>query len=449
MKDAEGKVLYVGKAVNLRKRLANYFGRETKDRYQIKFLMERVASIETIKTRSEKEALLLEYKLVQEHRPKYNIGLKDDKTFLRVKVTTSHAFPAVFATRRVRKDGAEYFGPYVSAAACRDMVAQIQKYFRIRACSDREFANRSRPCIEFDMARCTAPCVGKVLREDYAGQVRGAVLFLNGHRKELLAELKVRMKEASVGMKFEEAARVRDLIKDIRRSIEKQGVMDPVEKTPHPNPLPIGERGNLSANDVVVEGEGVSETYSIIVGAVLKKKLRLKDIPHFIECVDISNIQGKAACGAIVCFLDGSPFKPRYRLFNITRDETPNDYAMMHEVLERRFKHKEWGTPDLLMVDGGRGQLSIACKVMDDLQLNVPVCAIAKVKSPSPRGGEACPELVEGGRGEGALPVKLYLPNRTNQVKFKKGEPSLLYLIKIRDEAHRFAIRQHHRRRKL
>lgn len=411
MKDAGGAVLYVGKAKNLRKRVASYFKRGSESRYQIKFLMEHVADISCIETKTEKEALLLEYKLIKEHLPKYNIALKDSKTFNRIKLSTYHAFPGIMLTRQVKKDNSSYFGPYVSSLACRNMLEEAIKFFRIRTCSDREFANRVRPCIQYDIGRCTAPCVGYVSREEYARQIQDAVLFLKGKNKLLIRNLKEKMKEASSLMKYESAARFRDLISDIKDSLEKQTVARP--EIPD-----IGE---------AVEDFG----YSALIGEPLKRKLGLSMLPHFIECVDISNIQGSSPCGAIVTFVDGAPMKARYRLFNIYRTDVPNDYAMMMEVLERRFKHAEWGVPDLLLLDGGKGQLNIAVNVIRELNVQISVAAVAKIS---------------GSHKKSETFAHVFIPNRANPVKFKKGSPELLYLIRIRDEAHRFVIR-HFRRR--
>ncbi len=411
MKGEKGAVLYVGKAKNLKKRVKSYFGRESKERYQIKFLMEKTRSIDFIETSSEKEALLLEYKLIKEHRPRYNIDQKDSKTFIRIKLGTNHKCPGIWLTRRVRKDGAEYFGPYTSALACRETVEQIIKFFQMRTCSDREFGNRSRPCIEFDIGRCTAPCIGKVSVDEYADQVRRARLFLKGKKKDLVKYLKAQMKKYSEEMSYEKAANFRDLIDDVNVTLEKQKVMDADEPIPPPDN----------------ESEDV---FASIVGEGLKKKLHLDDIPRSIECVDISNIQGKHASGSLVFFSNGAPDKTRYRHFNITNIDSPNDYAMMYEVLERRLKRSDWSFPDLLIVDGGKGQLAIASQVLKKLGvIKLSVIAIAKDHR-SKRG------------------VNIYLPGRSNPVKFKENDPSLLYLVRIRDEVHRFAI-AHYRRRHI
>lgn len=413
MKDKDGVILYIGKAKNLQKRVGSYFKKEAKDRYQIKFLMERVKDIAYIPTASEKEAILLEYKLIQEHKPKYNIDLKDNKTFICVKIS-AHAFPAILVTRRVKKDGADYFGPYVSANVCREAVNYAVKFFKLRTCSDREFLNRATPCIQYDIGRCMAPCVSLVNKGDYSERVRQAKMFLNGQNSDLIKELREKMKRASVAMNFEEAAWARDLIKGIKIMLERQKVI------------------TVAAELALPSSSG--KVYFASQMSILKNKLHLNKLPHVIECVDISNIQGKSASGSLVSFVNGLRDKKRYRLFNIKREEKPNDYAMMHEVLERRFSRKEWDKPDLLMVDGGRGQLSIACKVLESLNIkDVSIIAIAKIKSSHKKSSDN---------------AQVFLPNRINLIKFKKGDQSLLYLIRIRDEAHRFGI-SHHRKRHL
>lgn len=409
MRDKSGVVLYIGKAKNLRRRVSSYLKKEDKERYQIKFLMDRVDDISYVTTANEKEALLLEYKLIKEHNPRYNIDLKDNKKFIRIRLS-HHNFPSITVTRRIRQDGSRYFGPYTSAYASRGMLDQAVRFFRLRTCSDREFLNRVRPCIQYDIGRCTAPCVGLVSRKEYAAQVEDAEMFLKGRNSELIRALKEKMRSASASLDYEKAAGFRDLIKDIRLMLEKQRVMKAEEEAEDARP----------------------DTYEELSTAI-KKKLHLRIRPQVIECVDISNIQGKAASGSIVSFVNGYPDKKRYRLFNITREGPPNDYAMMHEVLERRFSHPEWGIPDLLMVDGGRGQLSIACKVLQSLNIELPVVAIAKIGSSHRRSSDI---------------ARVFLPDRINQVKFRRGDRALLYMIKIRDEAHRFCI-SHHRKRHI
>src|SRR3989338_9173366 len=212
MKDAAGQILYVGKAKNIRNRVQAYFRKESKTRFQIDFLMRKTADIEYLITDNEKEPLLLENTLIKKNKPRYNVFLKDDKSYASLKINSQHAFPGVFVTRHIVKDGSLYFGPYVSASALRQTVDLLTKHFQLRTCSDHEFANRSRPCLEYHIGRCTAPCVGKISAENYAPQVEEAKLFLEGREKELMQKLKEKMKTASLKMRYEEAAKARDLI---------------------------------------------------------------------------------------------------------------------------------------------------------------------------------------------------------------------------------------------
>ncbi|OGQ47934.1 MAG: excinuclease ABC subunit C [Deltaproteobacteria bacterium RIFCSPLOWO2_02_FULL_46_8] len=511
MKDAAGHVLYVGKAKNLRSRVKSYFKKESKSRFQIDFLMRRTADIEFLVTDNEKEALLLENTLIKKHNPRYNFLLKDDKSYASLKLT-HHAFPALFITRDVVKDGSLYFGPYSSAGALRQTVDWLTKHFQLRTCSDHEFANRSRPCLEFHIGRCTAPCVGKVSAEKYASQVDEVKLFLSGQKKELIQKLKNRMTHASEGLRYEEAAHIRDLIAYAKETLEKQKVMHHGGKnydclgfaatkkesilcilvvrggtlidrlrfdfplTPTLSPilsqfilqyygalmdlpsqilLPCKLEDLASLEEILEEksghavslsvprrGEAAKMTAMAIQNAKhwaeskikteetvierLQAKLSLQQAPHIIECVDISNLQGEHAVGSLVCFADGKPFKNRYRKFKIQMTKGPNDYAMMYEVLLRRFRRAlEWPAPDLLLVDGGKGQLQIALKALADLGLHQQaVIAIAKAK------GEEKSD-------------KIFIPGQKNPVSFRSNSPELLYLMRIRDEAHRFGITYH------
>lgn len=413
MKDAKGEVLYVGKAKNLRSRVKAYFRQEPGQRYQTDFLMQRAAEIDYCATRNEQEALLLEEKLIKKHKPRYNLSLRDDKTYPSLKLNLRHPFPGLFVTRRLAKDGSLYFGPFVSATSLRQTVDWLTKHFKLRTCSDNEFANRSRPCLEYSIGRCSAPCVGKVSTETYAAQIGEARLFLEGRRKELTRIVKEKMKRASKIQNYEEAARLRDLLFAIKETLAGEKAARLEEKRDDP----LWDR--LLSN--------------------LQKKLRLVLKPSVIECVDISNFQGKAAVGSLVCFKDGKPFKNRYRKFKIRLLKTSNDYGMMSEVLSRRFrralkadteeKKQKWEIPDLLLVDGGKGHLNIAKKILADLGLhNLTVAAIAKAQK-----GEKCD--------------KVYIPGRMNPVSFVPHSKELLYLMRIRDEAHRFGISYHRKLR--
>lgn len=536
MKGANDEVLYVGKAKNLKNRVRAYFQRESKQRFprpvgrgpsvrsgQVDFLMKRTVDIEFLVTDTEKEALLLENTLIKKHQPRYNVFFKDDKSYASLKLTTQHPYPGVYVTRNVVKDGAHYYGPYASAGALRQTVDLLTKHFRLRTCSDHEFANRSRPCLEYQIGRCSAPCVGKVSQEDYETQMEEAKLFLEGKGKELIQKLRERMEKASEAESYEEAARHRDLIFYIKETLEKQKVIHhegtdydaigyakttqyilicvlmirkgvlldrqkflfpktvekggeflthfllqhygTILKIPPMVLLPeriddqsvvadiLGERSEQKMELALPQrGEkkkmvalAVQNASSLATSKsrneehvlhLLQKKLGLTQLPHRIECVDISNLQGKEAVGSLVCFEEGRALKSRYRKFKIRfTQEEPNDYAMMYEVLSRRFRRvitaanpeerEKWSPPDLLLVDGGKGHLAVAVKALVDLGMHgLEIAAIAK--------------------GKGAESVdKVYIPGRKNQIAFRQNSTELLYLMRIRDEAHRFGLTYH------
>lgn len=518
-KDKDGAIIYVGKAKKLKARVRQYFGASRDERPQVQFLMRRVRDIDYIVTDTEKEALLLENTLIKKHQPRYNISLKDDKTFLSVRIGMEHASPGISVTRHPRKDGARYFGPYASGLACREMIEEIIRYFKVRSCNDREFANRVRPCLLFDIGRCTAPCVGKVSQENYGEQVREAVMFLEGKRKELSDIFKIKMRQASDNHQYEEAAHYRDLTADIKAMVEKQKVIrhgagdrDAIglaiegnyaaacvlhirggtltgKRVQHlgrltddeniametfliqwyggtrevPSELLLSHNieGKTALKEILAEKRSGSVRIKVPAKgddlgltrlasdnarealrlrkdtveaqlAILEKlrtKLKLPGIPDVIECLDISNIQGRDAYGSLVTFVTGEPDKSRYRLYRIQTVKTPDDYQMMREVLERRFQ-SDRPTPDLMLIDGGKGQLNTASKVLADLGVgNVPVAAIAK------------------GESKGREMDDIYLPGRKNPLNFRKGSKELLLLMRIRDEAHRFGIRAHRGRR--
>lgn len=508
MKDAENRHLYIGKAKHLRSRVSSYFKNQAKkERYQIDFLMRKVSDIEFIVTDNEKEALLLENTLIKQHQPRYNLFLKDDKNFLSLKINERHAFPGLFVTRKIVKDGSSYYGPYTSASALRETVEFLTRHFQLRTCADREFANRSRPCLEYHLKRCSAPCVGLVALERYRQQIEETKLFLKGSKADLAKMLAVRMAVASEMQHYEEAARIRDVLAHIRTTLEKQKMVQHTGGDYDAIGLAEGEKaiafcvlmirhgvlierkrfiflraigtgtelleqfilqyysGTVDVPPQIVVGEKLEikkvgqvgilhvkrgmqakmlalaaqnarlyvETKRVLDAETLlenlQKKLELAVVPHTIECVDISNIQGKQAVGSLVTFTDGVPNKSRYRKFKIRLPEEPNDYAMMFEVLSRRFHRAlenenatttdKWVWPDLLMVDGGKGHLQIALRALNDLGIHqLPVIAIAK-------------------------PHTIYLPDRKNPVSLSPGSQELLYLMRIRDEAHRFGITYH------
>jgi len=221
MRDKAGKVIYVGKAKDLRSRVRAYFN-SADERSQVQFLVQRIEDFETLVTTSDKEALILENNLIKQYKPRYNIRLKDDKSYLSIKVTTTHPWPRIFATRKIVKDGSRYFGPFSSAVAARETIDIIEKHFLLRNCTDHNFRNRSRPCLQYQIKRCMAPCVLPVPAEVYREHVRQAMLFIDGKRQELVAELRQKMEQKSEALEFEAAARIRDQIQAVEKTLEKQ-----------------------------------------------------------------------------------------------------------------------------------------------------------------------------------------------------------------------------------
>ena len=511
-KSASGEVLYVGKAKVLRNRIRNYFSKHRDDRRQIEFLIKRTHDIEY------KEALLLENTLIKEHRPKYNFELRDDKTYVSIRLGTEKKFAGISIVRRSVKDGASYFGPYESSVSAREAVDQITRFFRVRSCKDREFANRVRPCLKFDIGRCTGPCVGKITEEKYAEQIKDAEMFLSGKSNDLIRILKEKMIIASENMQYEDAGRFRDAISKLKEISEKQKVVkhgggdfdvvglaregaslafclmrvrkglllsknnffsksvasensDAIsgfvlqkykERSDCPPVLLLPEKINLREHVESQVAESAKVKMKILIPSrgdkaglvqlacknateylktkiktlrdeavldVIAEKLGLKSAPSRIECVDISNLQGKEAVGSVVSFVGTEPDKSGYRIYNINSISTPDDYEMMKEVITRRFVESvSRALPDLLMIDGGKGHLAVVKRVLDEFTLDLPVISIAKAKS-----REDCD--------------KIFLPNRSNPVNFKKGSPELLFFQRIRDEAHRFGITAHRKRR--
>ncbi len=524
-KDSHGEVIYVGKARRLRDRVRSYFAAGRDDRAQVEFLVKRAADIEYIVTDTETEALLLENTLIKKHRPRYNIDLRDDKTYVSIRLGMEHPSPGISLTRRPKKDGALYFGPYNSAAAAREAVEQITRYFRVRTCSDREFANRVRACLKHDIGRCTGPCVALVTKEDYAKQVEQAVLFLSGRSAELMRILEERMLESSEAQRYEDAANLRDAIAMLRGLMERQAVVsihgkdhDAIGMARQANDVSIcvlqvrggaligtrtftfskkfgddtalmeefliqryAERDEIppriflqhepegisSIEEILKERRGATAALSVPArGEMLRlvelahtnarevlvsrgerrteadllerlaKRLKVSGNIDTIECVDISNTSGREAVGSLVAFAGTEPDKAGYRIYNIRTKDTPDDYAMMFELLSRRFnpevpirsKGARRPEPDLLLVDGGKGQLAVAVRAIAECGARIAVAAIAK--------GE------KKGHAD-----QVFIPGRKNPLNLKRGSKELLLLMRIRDEAHRFGITAHRRRR--
>jgi excinuclease ABC subunit C len=526
LKDRHGKVIYVGKAVNLRARLRTYL-RGGDERSQVRFLLGKLADFETLVTANEKEALILENTLIKQYKPRYNIRLKDDKSYVSVKVTVGDRWPRVLVTRRIVKDGSRYFGPFHSASAVRDTLDTIRKVFPLRTCSDPVFRNRSRPCIEYDIRRCLAPCVLPVEPATYAEHLRQAMLLLEGRNREVTAALRARMHAAAAAERFEEAARLRDQIAAIEKTQEPQQVLahgggdqdvfglyregGAVEvrvlfvrrgalvatqayafddwELPDADILEavltqfyhVSDREvpdeillPLPISDAEVRAEYLSERRGRKVAIVVPRRgdklrlvtmaqenarqgfaerraaaeqgarqveelgrtLRLRVPPRRIECVDIATFQGGETVGAIVAFHDGRPFKDAYRRFRIRSVEGTDDFASVAEVLRRRFRPPLAADeqPDLLVIDGGPGQLAAARAVLGELGLSeLPLLGLAKERV------ERDPTAREIAR----RPERIFLPGRKNPLVLRANSTALFLLARVRDEAHRFANSYH------
>ncbi|MBK7583021.1 MAG: excinuclease ABC subunit UvrC [Myxococcales bacterium] len=541
-RDSQGNALYIGKAKSLRARVRSYFQAGQSDtRGFIPLLQKQVADFETIVTSTEKEAAILENSLIKESRPRYNVKLRDDKEFLTLKLSLEHAWPRLDLVRKPESDKARYFGPYHSATAARRTLNLIEKHFQLRTCSDRELTSRSRPCLQYQIKRCPAPCVYEVDRDVYAQQLRAVTLFLDGRHDELTRELEQRMSEAAGAMEYELAALYRDqvravsLVREAQRvvavsdrdqdvlgvyregdlvelsllSVRSGRVVDASSFSHRKLELPLDElvgaflrehyavdglSAGLIPDEVVVpvlpEGAaGVAEWLSdrrqgiaredgerarkveIVAPArgakrqllelavenarhafeekrrsaedmdarlgLLQERLRLPRLPVRIECVDISHSAGKDTVGAVVRFSGGLPDKKGYRTYHVKGVADGDDYGAMYEVLARRFRRgraaeegddkTEWELPDLLVVDGGRGQLGVALAAASDLGLcELPVVGLAKERE-SPLGDK----LVD----------RIYLPGQKNPIALRPQSPELFLLARARDEAHRFSNR--------
>ncbi len=518
-KDRQGKVLYVGKAKNLKKRLLTYFGSRAKTSTKTSFMLKKASGLDFILTSNEKEAFILESTLIKKHKPQYNIVLRDDSQYPCLRLSLDEPFPKLAIVRKIKKDGARYFGPFSSASAVRNTLKVIDRIFQLRKCKTTSLPKRSRPCLNYQMERCLAPCSGKVVEEEYARIVKQVTLFLEGKNKELVSQLTKEMKEASERLEFEKAARLRDQIASVEKTIERQQVVSPemadqdvigmaqkdgtfqlvamhiregrlidtrscrvkghgdnlsevmeafIKQHYSRNVLlpreiilstPIEEAGAISAWLSELAGKKVSITVpkrggkkrlaematanaeSLLKGMdlagagqlimMVKEKLRLTRPPIRIEALDISTHHGSGAVGAVVSFIDGRPNKAGYRNFKIKRATGIDDYLMLAEVAARRIAHKD--LPDLFLVDGGKGQLAVLERVLKG------------------QVGERIPELAaiaKADKKRGEKADKVFIRGRKNPINLPPGDPVLLLLMRIRDEAHRRAITYHRKVRK-
>ncbi len=521
MLDSDGHVIYVGKARKLRRRVASYFNASVKNP-RTRALVAQVADITFTVTHTEAEALILENNLIKEYSPRYNVLLRDDKSYPYIYLSAQQQFPRLGFHRGARRTPGRYFGPFPSAGAVRDTLSHLQKVFPVRQCEDTFFANRSRPCLQYQIKRCTAPCVGYISPEEYGRDVEHAVMFLEGKSGEVIDRLVAQMEAASEALDFEAAARLRDRIATLRRIQEKQAItgekgdLDVVagvteagvtciqvfvirngqnlgNKSFFPRApdatgtgdvlaafmaryylgrdtpkeivvnMDVPERNVLEAalgqdagHVVHIRHRVRSERRRWVEMAVnnarsalqsraaqqagqgrrmeaLQQALDLEALPERLECFDISHTGGEATVASCVVFDAEGPVKSDYRRFNIADIEPGDDYAAMRQALERRYlrlKRGEGVLPDLLIIDGGQGQVRQAMDVLEELQVD-GVTVLGLSKGPDRRPGEE----------------KLYLPERDETVILPPDSAALHLLQQIRDEAHRFAITGHRTRR--
>jgi excinuclease ABC subunit C len=535
MKGANDKIIYVGKAKDLRSRVRSYFQEARHISAKTQYLVAQIHNIDYLITRTEVEAFLLEASLIKKHKPKYNIRLKDDKNYPYIKCSITDDFPRFYLYRKVKNDGSLYFGPYTSGAYVRDTIRFLNRTFQIRDCSDGFMKIRKRPCLTHQIGRCTAPCVKLVTKDAYANDLDSALHFLRGRNKKMISELTQKMKSASKEERFEAAAKMRDSLKAVEAILEKQAVVSVKEDIDQDIVAYFGdERGtlvetlhirsgrvigsrsqflprlnckdegedpkewltsflnqyysdNIVPDQIILPVDLSSDIYKLFrdvfrerkqtvahfihahdrdqkklyemalknaehhfsdhvnkqtnmtrILEEIQAKLHLKSLPIRIECYDISNFQGKDSVASQVVFEEGVPKREDYRRYKIKTVEGSNDFASMKEVLTRRFKHTEYEDPQLVVIDGGKGQLAMAVKALEEVgRPDIPCVGMAKSRTE----GEFSDSEVSSSE------ERFFLPGRSNPVIFMKNSEAQKVLVALRDEAHRFAITYHRKLR--
>ena len=521
MLDAQGTILYVGKARNLKSRVGSYF-QPSNVQPKVQALVAKTASMEVTITNSDTEALLLEFNLIKKHRPRFNVVLRDDKSFPYLHLETNHEFARLNFYRGARKEAGRFFGPYPSAGAVRETLGQLQKLFRLRNCDDLYFSNRSRPCLQYQIERCTAPCVGLISKEDYARDVQSAIKVLEGRNDEAQVELARRMETAAEQLNFEEAARVRDQLKHLKVIQAQQIVNADIDhdadviaiasahgeyavalmfvrggrslgSTNFFPKAPLAELAEVleafvaqyylereSPPEIIVEHDfdgmhvlestlaervghkvriasqvrGIRARWlemmhnnaeqalkmralarSSIVSSLeeLRDAFDLDEVPQRLECFDISHTGGTETVASCVVFGPEGPMKSEYRRFNIAGIQPGDDYAAMNQALTRRYKRVRDGevaAPDVLLIDGGKGQLSEAAKALEELGVG-GIRLIGVAKGADRRPGQE----------------QLFTLDQVTPTLLPPDSNALHLIQRVRDEAHRFAITGHRRRR--
>lgn len=404
MKDAQDRVIYVGKAVNLRSRAGSYFTRAAELDRRTAELVREIHDIDCIEVESEVDALLMEARLIKDIQPRFNSQLKDDKTFPYLQITTREDFPRVEFTRTPGSKNVRLYGPFTNAGKLRGMIAVLQKIFRFRTCTlDIDEADERwrwfRPCLLASINQCTAPCNLRISKEDYREDIRRLRMFLDGGRDRLLKQMAQDMLQASAEQKYEKAARIRDDIESLK-SLNLKGDL---ETHAQPEVFYHDPKKGLAG---------------------LKKVLGLPEIPRRIEGVDIAHLQGGETVASLVQFIDGLPFKHGYKRYRIRSVEGVDDFASMREVITRRFRRLSQegeSFPDLLLVDGGKGQLSAVMGALEQLGVDPPMTvSLAK-------------------RDE-----EIFVPGRSEPHRLSRHSYALRLLQYVRDESHRFAQHYHH-----
>jgi len=597
MKDGRGKPIYIGKAAILRNRVRQYFQPASGDTRDFVPLLDGiVADIETVVTSNEKEALLLENTLIKRHQPRFNVKLTDDKNFLVLRLDPAGEWPRLEVVRRIGHDGAYYFGPYHSATSCRETLRVVNRHFQLRTCTDHVLHNRRRPCLQYQIKRCPGPCVLPVSRDAYGEQIRDVRLFLDGKSDELLDRLRGRMKDAAGRQEFEIAAEIRDQIRALEVTLEKQRVVstDFVDQdvigfyrqgialeiavlsirngqlngsrqfsftnqefpdaelissfvglyydlgAPPPDEVLLP----VEIDDAAVKADWLSDKRAELGGrrrkvevstpqrgdrrrlvelanknaaasfatrrnaradvelalGKLARRLKLPKLPRVIECYDVSHLQGFATVASMVVFVDGRPDKARYRTYKVraptrTSNRTNDDFASMYEVLSRRFRRAReatdpndpWKLPDLIVIDGGKGQLAMALAAARDVGISagagaeLSIVGLAKERDdmaplaledpplegepgePSPPAPPAPPPQAPVAAGNSAQksadksadktpdtrrPDRVFLPHAKDPIPIRPSSAEMFVLQQLRDEAHRFAVSFHRGQRR-
>ena len=412
MRSSNGEIIYIGKAINLRKRVAQYFsgGHSLQQGWKIPNLAPLIKKVDYIPAFSERDALILERKLIRRHQPFFNTMWKDDKSYPFIKLTVNEDFPRIFLTRKKTKDKAKYFGPYPNSSQIKKLLRYLWKsqFLPLRPCkwqfSSKQPLAKTKidSCLYFHTGQCPAPCAGKITKSKYRRLAKRAVSIFEGEFGKLKKNFTRQMKENSKKLNYEQSAKYRDLLHAVEHIEQK---------------ISVSRYSDEDLQKMMGKVESVN---------LLGKILKLKNPPLHIEAFDVSHLFAKQSVGAMVCFTDGEKNHPHYRRFKIKNTDTIDDFAMINEIVKRRLKSLKLSGeefPDLLLIDGGKGQLSSALSACGEVKVNVAVIALAKQKE------------------------EIFVPKVSQSIRLAKSNPALKLLMEIRDEVHRFAISYHRKLR--